>query len=421
MTAGFALAAMLCGCGHVDVNGSSIRGMAYVRTDDVMKHHPLYPQLAKIEDAMTAIDLQAAGPRVPRSAAEVTAGVKALNAQLRDSQMRANATIAQTQSTYARKEREADAAALSAAGIDASGLNAAAGMNATSAVQAQSAAAAANQDYMAYQQSVVSQDSAAANAVAMQFQKQSQEKIRAKAEAFTQNETDLSLRLAQQDSQSRLALKMKLNNLALDPSSRSSLEQQIAGLDKKEAAQVNDLRDRDRRDLAAYAAQLRGETDASIRGAVGSIRARTQAKLTTRRDAVGAQIRSLSGPALPANIPPDVQKKLARIHVQFATQFQNDAQKTVTAYNAQKSDLDRQFAALQGQDVGATGAAAAELAQLQKRHDQLQGQITEQIRREAQRVAKDMGLRVVFENVAAAPGGYDLTNDLIHDVESMHE
>ncbi|MDP9024441.1 MAG: OmpH family outer membrane protein, partial [Candidatus Eremiobacteraeota bacterium] len=84
-------------------------------------------------------------------------------------------------------------------------------------------------------------------------------------------------------------------------------------------------------------------------------------------------------------------------------------------------DLDRQFAALQGQDVGATGAAAKQLADLQKHHDDLQRQIVDQIHREAQRIAKEMGFNVVFENVAAAPGGYDLTNIVIHDVESIHE
>ena len=421
LLAGAALAAALCGCSHVDVNSSSIRGIAYIRTDEVLKHHPLYSQLVTIENAMTAINLTAAAPRVPRSAADVAAGVKAINAQLRDSQARADKAIAQMQSEYAKKERDADIAALSAAGIDTSGLKAAAQMTATSQAQAQAAAMRASQDYAAYQQSVVSQDNAASSAIATQLQKQSQQKMAAKAEQYQQNETDLSLRLAQEDSEARLALKTKLNNLALDAATRTSLEAQINALDKKEASQVNALHERNQRDLATYAAQLRTQTDAQIRSQLGSIRSQTQAKLSSRRDAVGAQLRGLSGPAVPQNIPPAVQKKLAQIHAQFATQFQTDAAKVVAEYNAQRADLGQQFAALQGQDVGATGAAAKELAALQKRHDELEGQIVDQIHREAQRIAKDKGFNVVFENVAAAPGGYDLTNDLIHDVESIHE
>ncbi len=419
------LVALVCsaaffGCSHVDVNAPNIRGVAYVRMDEVIKHHPLYSQLSQLDDSITAINLEAAGPRVPKSAAEVAAGIKQLNQQLRDAQDRANKAIAQKQQDYMKKEQQADAAALSAAGIDPSTFQAAAQMSVTSRQQAASAAQQANKDYVAYQQSVISQDNAAVSAVAGQLQKQADQKFRAKAEQFQQNETDLSLRLAQEDATERSALKLKLNNLALDAATRASVNQQLAALDKKEADQVNALRERDQRDLATYRTQLHGETDTAIRQQVGKIRSQTSAKLNERRNEVGAQLKSLTGPVAP-NVPPDMQKKLAQIHAQYSSLFQSDAQKTVAEYNATKTDLDRQYAALQGQDVGATGQAAKELASLQKRHDDLQAQMTDQIQREAQRIAKEMGFSVVFGNIAAANGGYDLTNDLIHDVESLHE
>lgn len=420
-----ALVALVCstvffGCSHVDVHSPNIRGTAYVRMDEVIKHHPLYGQLSQIEDSITAINLEAAGPRVPKSAAEVAAGIRQLNQQLRDAQDRANKAIAQKQQEYVKKEQQADAAALSAAGIDPSGFQAAAQMSTTSRQQAASAAQQANKDYMAYQQSIISQDNAAVNAVAMQLQKQADQQYRAKAEQLQQNETDLSLRLAQSDATERSALKLKLNNLALDPAARASVNQQLAALDKKEADQVNALRARDQQELAAYRLQLHAQTDSAIREQVGKIRSQTSAKLNARRNEVGSQLKALAGP-VPPNVPPDVQKKLAQIHSQYSSMFQADAQKTVSEYNDTKADLDRQYAALQGQDVGATGSAAKELASLQKRHDDLQAQMTDQIQHEAQRIAKEMGFSVVFENIAAANGGYDLTNDLIHDVESLHE
>ncbi|HEV7178429.1 MAG TPA: OmpH family outer membrane protein [Candidatus Baltobacteraceae bacterium] len=414
--------AVFAGCSHVDVNSPQIRGVAYVHMDQVVKHHPLYGQLAQLEDAMTAINLAAAGPHVPKSAAEIAAGVKDLNAQLRDAQNRANKIIGQKQQEYSQKERQADAAALSAAGIDSSALRTSSQMNATSAAQAQDAAQSANRDFMAYQQSVLTQDNAATRAVAEQLQKQADQKFRARAEADQQDETDLSLRLAQQDATQRLALKTKLNNLALDTATRTSVQSQLAALDRKEGDAVNVLRERHQRELTAYRAQLGSETNAAIGKQIASIRSQTQAKLSARRDAVGTQLRSLGAapPALP-NVPPNVAKKLAQIHAQYQSMFQGDVQKSVADYNTTKSDLDRQFAALHGADVGATGAAAAELASLQKHHDDLQAQINDQIHREAEKIAKQMGFTVVFDNVAAAPGGYDLTNDLIHDVESLHE
>lgn len=71
--------------------------------------------------------------------------------------------------------------------------------------------------------------------------------------------------------------------------------------------------------------------------------------------------------------------------------------------------------------MGATGAAAKELGALQARRSALYGQIVAQVQRDAARLAKDEGFSIVFDNVRAAAGGYDLTNQVIKDVESQHE
>lgn len=154
---------------------------------------------------------------------------------------------------------------------------------------------------------------------------------------------------------------------------------------------------------------------------MGAIAQQTRAKLEERRNQVGSQLRSIGPPSLPANLPPNVQAQIATIHRQFVGQFQADAAKTVQEYNATKSDLDRQFAALHGADVGATGATAKELDALQKRRSDLYAQITAQVERDAKRIAKEQGFSIVFVNIWSAAGGYDLTNELIKDVESQHE
>jgi hypothetical protein len=415
-----AAAIFASGCGRVDVHSPSVRGTAYVRIDEVVKHHPLYKQLSQLDDAVAAINLQAAAPRIPLSAAQIAGETKRLNAQLRDAQNRANKILAAKQQTYAKRERQADAAALAAAGVSGAGLDTGQ-MSATSAQQAQQAASAANQDFMAYQQSVVAQDNAASQAIARQLQTQAAQKYRAKAEELQQNETDLSLKLTQQDATQRLAIKTRMGNLALDAATRKQLEGQLASLNAKENGAIQAQRRSDTATLNAYRAQLSQQTNAAIRAQVGAIAGQTRAKIVERRNVVGAQIRSLGPPSLPANVPADVRAKMAQIHKKFTTQFQADAQSTVNDYNATKADLDRQFASLHGADVGATGAAAKELDALQKRRDALYKQIVDQIQREASRIAKDLGFSIVFDNVDAAAGGYDMTNDLIKDVESLHE
>jgi hypothetical protein len=417
----FALvAAMLpAGCG-VNVHSASVRGVGYVRLEAVVKQHPLYPQLSQIDDAIAAINLSAAAPRVPLSASQIAAQTAILNRQLRTAQDRANRILAQKQSDYANRERQAVAQALKAAGISGSAA-AAMTMNATSAAQARQAVVAANQDFAAYQQSVVSAGNAATSSVARQLQAQESQKLRAKAEQLQQSETDASLKLSQADATQRLPIRTRLSNLAMDESTRTSLQNQLAALNAKENAALEAQRKADAATMLAYRKQLDAETGAQIRSQVSSMQGQTTAKLLERRNEVGAQLRNMGSPSVPTAIPPNVKSQIAGIHKTFTAQFAADAQKTVADYNSTKADLDRQFAALHGADVGATGAAATELAALQKRRTALYQQIVDQVSREASRIAQQRGFSIVFDNVNAAAGGYDLTNDLIKDVESQHE
>jgi hypothetical protein len=416
--AGFA--SLLGGCA-ADVHSSTVRGIGYVRMDAVIKHHPLYPQLAQIDDAIAAINLAAAAPHVPLSASQIARETQQLNVQLRDAQNRANKILALKQQDFAKREQEAVAAALRAAGISATGTQVAQQMGATSVQQQRQAVAAANADYMAYQQSVVAQDNAASAAISRQLQEQADQKYRAKASQLQQGETDLALRLTQADSAQRLAIRTRLSTLALDEASRKKLTSELAAINASESAAIETLRRRDAATLAAYRAQLSAQTGQAVRAQVGAIQGQTRAKLEQRRNEVGTQLRSLGPAPLPTNLPTGVKEKIAKLHRDFTAAFQADAARTIGDYNATKSNLDRQFAALHGSDVGATGSAAVELGGLQERRDKLEKQILDQVTREAQRIGKERGFSIVFVNVNAAHGGYDLTNDLTKDVESLHE
>ena len=415
-----ALVVAVGGCAP-NIHSDAIRGTAYVRIGEVVNHHPLHAQLSQLDDAIAAINLQSAISQVPLGAAQITARTAELNRELQAAQARANAILAQKQRNYAARETQAVDAALGAAGVRGSGTQAAQQMSGVSQQQAADAARAANADLMAYQQNVVAQNNAASSSIERQLQSQAAQKYRAKAEQLQQNETDLSLRLTQQDAAQRLAIKTRLSNLALDPSARKEAQDQLGAIDAREAAAVSAQRNGDAATLRAYRSQLDRETGEAIRSQVGAITAQTSQKLEERRNEVGAQLRSLGPPAIPTNIPPGVQPRIARIHRQFVAQFQADAAKTVQDYQATKNDLDRQFAALHGADVGATGAAGKELDALQKRRNQLYSQIVAQVEREATRVAKERGFSIVFVDIWSAAGGYDLTNDLIKDVESQHE
>lgn len=411
---------LLSACGP-NVHSSAVRGTGYVRLDEVLKRHPLYTQLSQLDDAIAAINLQAAAPQIPRSARQIAAQTAELNRELRAAGIRTNKILAQKQRDYARREQQAIQAALAAAGVRGNGASAAQQISDASARQAQQAAAAANADFQAYQQSVVAQDNAATSSIAKQLQAQAEQKYRAKAEQLQQNETDLSLRLTQQDAAARLAIKMRLSNLAMDPAARKQAQAQLASINTKEADAVATQRNADAATLRAYHAQLDRETGNAIRSQAGAIANQTRAKLEEHQNAVASQLRSVGPPPAAPNLSPKVQSQLAEIHRRFVGQFQADVGKTMQEYDATKSDLDRRFAALHGADVGATGAAAKELDSLQKRRADLYRQILSQVERDASRIAKDQGFSIVFVNVRAAAGGYDMTNQVIKDIESQHE
>src|SRR5579872_7206205 len=80
--------ALLAGCAP-NVHSQSIRGTGYVRMDAVIKHHPLYGQLSQLDDAIAAINLEAAAPRVPLGASQIARETAQLNRELRDAQNRA--------------------------------------------------------------------------------------------------------------------------------------------------------------------------------------------------------------------------------------------------------------------------------------------------------------------------------------------
>lgn len=411
---------LLSACGP-NVHSSSVRGTGYVRLDEVVKHHPLYTQLSQLDDAIAAINLQAAAPRVPLGARQLAAQTAELNRELHAAAIRTNKILAQKQRDYELREQQAVHAALVAAGIHGNGALASQQMSNASAQQAQQAAAAANADFQAYQQSVVAQDNAATSSIARQLQVQAAQKYRAKAEQLQQNETDLSLRLTQQDAASRLAIKMRLSNLAMDPAARKQAQAQLAAINTKEADAVTAQRNADAATLRAYRAQLDRETGNSIRAQVGAMTNQTRAKLEEHRNVVTSQLRSLGPAPTTPNLSPKVQSELAEIHRRFMGQFQADVGKTMQEYDATKNDLDRRFAALHGADVGATGAAGKELDSLQKRRADLFRQILSQVERDASRIAKDQGFSIVFVNVRAAAGGYDMTTQVIKDIESQHE
>ncbi|HKU68351.1 MAG TPA: OmpH family outer membrane protein [Candidatus Baltobacteraceae bacterium] len=425
--AAFLAALALAACAHAPKpDDPNVRGIGYVRIEDVIKVHPLYPQLSQLQDSIDALNLKALGASaVPRTAAQIAQETKELNSELKAAQDRANAILRQKQTDYEQREQAAIRAALAAAGQGTNGNAPVSAMQNVTAQQAQQVTAQANADFAAYQKSVIAQDNAAVRKISEQLSARADAAYRQKATQLQEKESQLSLELSQQDASKRLDLRMKLGNLALSDAQRKQYRDELAALDANESAVVQAQRKRDQQELAAYQKQLRDQTSKQIAAQVSAIHSETTAKLQSRRNEVSQQVSSqlqgLRPAAVPSNLPAATRDKLAQIDKQFKSQFKADAQKTIDQYQATKADLDAQYAALQGADGAATGAANKQVSDLQHQRDDLYNKMVEQVKRDAGTVAAKRGLQVVFISVVAAPGGIDLTNDVEKDIESLHQ
>ncbi len=394
--------------------------------EEVLKKHPLYPQLAQIDDSIDALGLHSLGAgAVPHTGKQIAVQTKELNAELKAAQDRANVILRQKQLDYAQREQAAISAALAAAGAGTNGAQSAQAMQSISASQAQQVTAQANNDFTQYQQSVIAQSNAALQSIGAQLSARADRAFGQRATQLQERESQLSLELSQADANKRLQLRMKLNGLALPDATRKEYRDELAALDRREALAVNAQRARDQQTLAAYRTQLNGQVRGEMAAQSAKIHSDTQAKLQTRRNevsqTVSSQLQGLRPAAVPSNLPAATRDRLAQIDKTFKAQFQADAQKTIAQYQATKAELDAKYAELQGADSAATGAANSQLGQLQRERDDLYNKMVEQIRRDAGTVAAKRGLQVVLVNIEAAPGGIDLTNDVEKDIESLHE
>ncbi|MDQ2679845.1 MAG: hypothetical protein M3Y21_02315 [Candidatus Eremiobacteraeota bacterium] len=417
--------ALLAACNHpVDVNSPQVRGIGYVRLDEIVKVHPLYPQLDQIDSTIAAIGLKSLGPGVPQTGKQISQETTQLNAELRTAQDRTNKILAQKQLDYQQREQVAIAAAVGAAGQSGGG-SAGAAMQNVGTQQAAAVSAAANSNFAAYQQSVIAQDNAAVSAISKALFARANTRYVQKQTQLNQRESALALDLSTRDASQRLSIRTKLSNLAMDDATRKSYKNQLAALDRRESDAVAVQRNRDQAELAAFQTTLRTQTQREVAAQAASINAKTQAKIAARHSNVSSQVSSQLQGLTPvtnrSNYSPSVKAKIAQIDKQFKSQFQADAQKTIANYQQTKGDLDQRFAQLHGIDTQATGSAAKELAKLRSQRQTLYTQIVDQIQREANTIAAQRGLKVVFVNVVAAAGGVDLTPDVEKDVESLHE
>ena len=431
------------GCAHGQGSpgpaASGSGAVGYVRMDELVQKHPLYDQLARYERSIQAFDLSATAPQVAKSDPQLAQREAQLQRELRDAADRTNKLLNEKQRQYQQEESAAIAAAMAGAGrTGPSAAQIAGNVNATAVQQQSGVAAQAQRDLDAYRKTLQRQDQAQIAAAQKALTDRADRTYRAKVDELQAKESALSLKLASDDAAQRLALRTKLSSLALDDAVRDETQKQLTALDRKEADALAAQRNRDQQTLLTLNAQLHEQVQRDLNAQVASIQSRSIGSLSQRRQSLTQQIRSAPAPApvvrtqivngrpqqqLDANLPPALRARIEQLHNDYQKRFQSDAKTTIAQFKKTRDDLSRRYNELHGIDAGSQAGAAAQIAALRKKHDDLYDQMVAQIDREVKLIAQQRGISVVLTNVVASPpaGGVDLTPDALKDIESLHE
>jgi hypothetical protein len=406
--------------------------VGYVRMDALVKKHPLYAQLAQYDANIAALNLSALVPHVLAAGPELKREEARLEAQLAAAAKRTNALIAAKGKSYQDRENAAIAAALRGAG--APGGPSVAGIQAqiegTARTQAAGAGAQAQRDLDAYRKQLEAQDSAQITAAQHTLGARADRTYRAKSDELNAQEAALSLSLANADAAKRLTLRTRLSSLPLDDTERGEANRALAALDRKEADALAALHNRDAQTLAALQTQLRSGIENDMRAQVAQIRKRSVARFRQRADQLRTQFAPVDGPLIAMSpngkaevnpkLPPALRQRIGKLHADYTQAFQNDAKATVADFQKTRADLMRRYALLTGTDAAAAKSAQLEIRSLEKKRNDLYGQMVAQIDREVKTIAQERGVSTVVSTVAPA-GGVDLTDDAMKDIETLHE
>ncbi len=393
----------------------------------LVKVHPLYPQLAHLDEDVAALQLRSVGPQIARSGADISREEVRLQRELDVAAERTKRALGGKQQEYAKREQAAIAAALGAAGAANGGGSIAAGVDAQARLQGQNVAATAQANVETYRRQLVDQERTAAATLDRALGDRAAREYRARADEFARKESDYALSLASADAAERLSLRTKLSNLALDDATRADVTKGLAALDRKEADAVGAMRNRDQSTLVAFNQQLHARVRSELAQQIGGLQQRTVAKINVRERQARSQIIGQVGIpttgsiAVPRGAEPDMRQKLQALHARFQHDFDRDASQTVAQFQRTRADLTKRFHALAGADAADRSGADGQIDALQKQRGDLYGEMVAQINREVKVIAQKRGIEVVVSDVVAPAGGVDLTSEAQKDIESLHE
>lgn len=427
---------MLAGCARPTsiaptAQASGSIGVGYVRMDVLLKAHPLYPELVRLDDDVAALELQDGGAASRRSDARIVQEVQTMRRDLGSAQERTQKELAEKQISYIRQENAAIAEILALGGVSAQSAN---------AIERQIAQASreqgkiidehAKKNLQEYRLRMIAQSDAALSSVRESLLDRTDRVYRIRSDEYVQKEAAFVLEQAHRDAIERLLLRARLADLALDKPARTQIQARLDAIGKQERDELGAVHNRNQAALSIYQRQLNDDKQTQESREVQEMRVRTNAKLSDSADQTQLQGLGQVGtitesPRLPGRaagvLSPIFRDKLITLHKRYQTTYAEDAQRTVRQFAKTAKQLSARFDRLAGIDASAQESAQREIEDLRKQREELYGQMVAQIDREVKIVAGRRRIGNVSAKVTIVGAGIDLTHDAAKSIESLHE
>lgn len=224
----------------------------------------------------------------------------------------------------------------------------------------------------------------------------------ARRQQLREKELTVAFDLARRDGAKRLAFRLKLQDLHLDAARRAKLQAQLVTLDAHESAQIAAMRRADAATLDAYRHEVQREGDAATAQMASRLRSTAGANLGIRLQV----LRAGSAAVLPAGVAQRVRS--------FAStyRFGSDASAINANLRDAQTDLGQTFARVSQADRRSASETSRQIETLKAGRATLYRSMIAQIRQDAERIARERGLRDVIVSTLRPQDSIDLTGVL---------
>ncbi|MGB8910382.1 MAG: hypothetical protein WCC84_16690 [Candidatus Cybelea sp.] len=259
---------------------------------------------------------------------------------------------------------------------------------------------AADSEMAAYRNELARGTAASLAAYEESIAQRNERALAARRQQLLEQELTLAFNLARQHGGQRFILTLKLRELHLDKEHRERLEAELSGLDRREANAVAMMRRTNTAILENYREELQRDGAAANARMAAHLRSSAAANLTLRLQVLQTETR-------PAALLPNLPMALASFAASYRSQ--SDAATIVNGLRNASRELSQHFTELGDAARRSQRETQAQIATLKANRDSLYRSMIAQIKRDAQRVARERGLAGAVVSGTRPNGSVDLT------------